>query len=78
MVTLILVKIIKEREMNEDFVTVQDQLNGKMVQVIQASGLKVFVMVMAFTQPNQEKNIVVNGKMMYVMAKVSGLNQMDQ
>ena len=64
--------------MNEDFVTVQDQLNGKMVQVIQASGLKVFVMVMAFTQPNQEKNIVVNGKMMYVMAKVSGLNQMDQ
>jgi hypothetical protein len=49
-----------------------------MVQVIQASGLKVFVMVMAFTQPNQEKNIVVNGKMMYVMAKVSGLNQMDQ
>jgi hypothetical protein len=45
-----------------------------MVHVIQVSGLMVFVMVMEFTRPKQAKNIVVNGKMMYATAKVSGLN----
>jgi len=41
-------------------------------------GLRVFVMVTEFTEPNQVKNIVVNGKMMSVTARVNGLKQMEQ
>ena len=49
-----------------------------MVQLIQASGFWVFVMVMEFIQPVLAKNTVANGNLMFVMAKVDGLNLMDQ
>jgi len=41
-------------------------------------GLRVFVMVTEFTEPNQVKNIVVNGKMMSATEKASGPKQMGQ
>ena len=74
----ILVGIIKDKETNKDFSMVQDHSNGKMVHDIQASGLRVFVMVMEFTLQWQAKNILVNGRMVSVTAKESGLNQMDK
>jgi hypothetical protein len=49
-----------------------------MVHIIQANGFWVFARVTEFIRPKQVKNIVVNGKMMYAMAKVSGLKKMDQ
>ena len=45
---------------------------------MKVNGMKELVMVMEFTEPKQGKNIVVNGKMMYVMVKESGLMQMEQ
>lgn len=53
-----------------------DQLNGKMNQAMKVSGFKVLVMVMEFIGLRQAKNIVVNGKMMSVTEKASGLKQM--
>lgn len=35
-------------------------------------------MVMEYTEPKQAKSIEVNGQMMYVTGKVSGLMQMEQ
>jgi hypothetical protein len=55
-----------------------DPLNGKMIPVMKASGLRVLVMVTEFTEPNQVMNIVVNGKMMYVTEKASRLKQTAQ
>ena len=45
---------------------------GKMKQAMKASGLRMPVMVTEFTELNQAKNIVVNGKMMSVTAKANG------
>jgi len=49
-----------------------------MVQVIKVNGLRALVMVMEFTKQNKVKNIVANGKMMSVTAKVSGLKPKEQ
>jgi len=55
-----------------------DPLIGKMIPVMKASGLRVLVMVTEFTEPKQVTNIVVNGKMMSVTEKASGLKQTAQ
>jgi hypothetical protein len=44
---------------------------------MKGSGFRVIVMVMEFTDKNQGKNTVVNGKMMFVTAKGNGLMQME-
>jgi hypothetical protein len=45
---------------------------------MKANGFKVLVMVMEFTEQRQAKNIVVNGKMMFVMEKENGPKQTEQ
>jgi hypothetical protein len=75
---LILVMAMLEPEIKMDCVMESDQLNGKMNQAMTASGFKVLVMVMEFTEQRQAKNIVVNGKMMFVTEKASGPKQMAQ
>jgi hypothetical protein len=42
-----------------------------MVQFIRVGGSRGFVMVMEFIKPGHAKNILVNGKIIYVTAKVS-------
>jgi hypothetical protein len=74
---LILVMAIKGKEMNKDVAMELDQSFGMMDQVMKASGIKIIVMVMEFTDKNLVKNIAVNGKTMFVMAKVNGLMQME-
>jgi hypothetical protein len=74
---LILVMAIKGKEMNKDVAMELDQSFGMMDQVMKASGIKIIVMVMEFTDKNLVKNIAVNGKTMFVMAKVNGLIQME-
>jgi len=69
---LILVMAMLEPEIKWDVVTELDPLNGKMNQAMKASGLRMLVMVTEFTELNQAKNIVVNGKMMSVTAKANG------
>jgi len=55
-----------------------DPLNGKMSPAMKASGLRVLVMVMEYTETKQVMNIVANGKMMSDTEKASGLKQTAQ
>ena len=66
---------IKGKEMRKDVATESDQSFGMMDQVMMVSGFKIIVKVTVFTDKNQARNIEVNGKMMFVMAKVNGLMQ---
>ena len=75
---LILVMAMLEPEIKWGVVTELDPLNGKMKPAMKASGLKMLVMVTEFTELNQAKNIVVNGKMMSVTEKASGLMKTKQ
>jgi hypothetical protein len=75
---LILVMAIKGKEMNKDVAMELDQSFGLTDQVMKASGIKVIVMVMEYIDKNLAKNIVVNGKMMFVTEKASGPKQMAQ
>lgn len=70
--------VIKGKEIIKDVVMVLDKLFGKMDQVTKVSGMRMLVMVMEYSEQKQVKNIVANGKMMYVTAKVSGLMQMEE
>ena len=69
---------IKGKEMNKVGVMVLDLSIGTMDQVMKANGLRMFVMVMEFIDKKQAKNIVANGKMMFVTAKVNGLMKMEE
>jgi len=69
---------IKGKEMNKVGVMVLDLSIGTMDQVMKANGLRMFVMVMEFIDKKQAKNIVANGKMMFVTAKVNGLMRMEE
>jgi len=66
---------IKGKEMRKDVATELDQSFGMMDQVMMVSGFKIIVKVTVYTDKNQARNIEVNGKMMFVMAKVNGLMQ---
>lgn len=66
---------IKGKEMRKDVATELDQSFGMMDQVMMESGFKIIVKVTVYTDKNQARNIEVNGKMMFVMAKVNGLMQ---
>jgi hypothetical protein len=72
------VKTIKGKEMHKGVVMELEQSFGLINQVMKASGFKDIVMVMEFINKNQAKNIAVNGKMMFVMAKVNGLMQTEE
>ena len=69
---------IKGKEMNKVGVMVLDLSIGTMDQVMKANGLRMFVMVMEFIDDRQAKNIVANGKMMFVTAKVNGLMRTEE
>jgi hypothetical protein len=72
------VKTIKGKEMHKDAAMELEQSIGQINQVMKGSGFRDIVMVTAFTHKNQAKNIVANGKMMFVTAKVNGLMQMEE
>ena len=72
------VKTIKGKEIHKDAAMELEQSFGQINQVMKGSGFKDIVMVTEFTDKNQAKNIVVNGKMMFVTAKVNGLMQMEE
>ena len=69
---------MKVKEMNKVGVMVLDQSIGTTDQVIKANGMRILVMVTVYIDKKQAKNIVANGKMMFVMAKVGGLMQMEE
>ena len=69
---------IKGKEINKGFVMELDRSCGQTDQIMKASGIKVIVMVTEYIDKNLAKNIVVNGKTMFVMAKVNGLMQMEE
>lgn len=72
------VKTIKVKEIHKDAAMELEQSIGQINQVMKGSGFRDIVMVTEFTDKNQAKNIVVNGKMMFVTAKVNGLMQMEE
>lgn len=68
---------MKGKEINKDFVMELDRSRGKTDQAMKASGIKVIDMVTEYIDKNLAKNIAVNGKMMFVTAKVNGLMQTE-
>lgn len=64
--------------MNKDAVMVLEKSIGTTDQVMKECGFKMFVMVTEYTEKKQAKNIVGNGKMMFVTEKESGHMQMEE
>ena len=70
--------VIKGKEIIKDVVMVLDQSFGTMDHFMKVSGMRMLVMVLEYSEKKQVKNIVANGKMMFVKAKINGLIQMEE